>query len=249
MPHEASNDACETEAANRGAVSVVSQMADALVASVTASIQSAAAALAAEVDGDTQGSESTSSRLQRAVQLRLADTHSDLFSVGVTRPSKKRLRDALEASVDAKTERLWRPTRPKLALEIAAVLQQGVGLVQVPAEKAESCELPMKIFAKQVAASLAKGLLGRDASEKSLVYAVNEVCAAVVSEVETICGADGTKCGVVHLHGCTDAAWTGTSARGSGIAMDANGKERVLAAIERVKERLSQPLKLCKLPR
>ena len=100
-----------------------------------------------------------------------------------------------------------------------------------------------------MAARLSKSGNASDYSEKSLVYAVNEVCAAVISEAETI-RATQSAGGTLELHGCTDSAWTGTSARGSGIAMDERGKELVVAAAERVAQRLAQPaLKLSRLPR
>jgi hypothetical protein len=228
----------------------MSHMIDALVASVTASVWHAAAEVTDHVDDNTLSNEAASNRLRKAVQLRLALTHADLFTVNVTRPtSKKRLRAALEASAKTTPERVWKPTRPALAIEIAKLLQQAVGLVHVPAEKADQCKLPLKVFAKQVAASLTESIHASDYSEKSLVYAVNEVCAAVVNEAENDTVAEGASRGVVMLHACTDAAWRGHTARGSGIAMDEEGKKRFLKAAERVMERLLQPLKLSKLQR
>jgi hypothetical protein len=235
------------------AAGAVFQKAGELVASMAASVWSAAANVTAQSDYSTQSNEETSRRLLEAVQLRLADTHADLFAVTVARLApKKRLRDALERSSRTKPERVWRPTRPALAIEIATLIQREVGLVQVPAEKVALCALPMKIFAKEIAAHLTKSAHATDFTERSLVYAVNEVCAAVVSEADTSRAAEPASAstgGVVALHGCTDAAWTGTAARGSGIAMDGEGKVRVLLAAQRVAERLLQPLKLSALPR
>ena len=64
-----------------------------------------------------------------------------------------------------------------------------------------------------MAAHLAKSVHTSEFTEKSLVYAVNEVCSAVVNEATTVYAskkATGSTGGVVVLHGCTDAAWTGT---------------------------------------
>lgn len=234
------------------AADAVFQKAAALVASITASVWSAAADVTTQSDYSMQSSEEASSRLRKAAQLRLADTHADLFLITVA-PSaqKKRLRDALEGSNKTKLERVWWPTRPALAIEIASLLEREVGVVQVPADKAVGCALPLKIFAKEVAAHLVKSVHASEFTEKSRVYAVTEVCAAVVSEAKTIRASElvtGSTGGVIALHGCTDASWTGTAARGSGIAMDAEGKERVIVAAKRVAERLSQPLKLSALP-
>ena len=59
---------------------------------------------------------------------------------------------------------------------------------------------------------------------------------ANVSEAEAVAGE-----GVFELHASTDAAWAGTAARGSGIAMNEAGKEAVFSAAARVAERLAQP--------
>ena len=233
----------------------VHQIAEGLIASISASVWSAVADVAIQPDlYSAQNGEDATSRLRKAAQLRLADTHADLFHVALTRSApKKRLRDTLEKLREVKPERVWQPRRPKLAIEIASLIQREVGLAHVPDEKAAQCTLPLKIFAKEVAAFLKNNPHASDFSEKSLVYAVNEVCAAVVGEAEAVRAVERANelvvedVGAVALHGSTDAAWAGTAARGSGIAMDDEGKERVLEAAKRVAERLHHPLKLCKL--
>ena len=258
MPDE---DGCECGGAVDQALDAVRaaggihQLAEALIASISASVWSAVSEVAVQPDlYNAQSGEDASGRLRKAAQLRLADTHADLFHVALARSApKKRLRDALEKSREVKPERVWQPRRPKLAIEIASLIQREVGLVHVPDEKAAQCALPLKIFAKEVAARLKESAEHASEADKSLVYAVNEVCAAVVGEAEAVLAAeradglvDGAV-GAVALHGCTDASWAGTAARGSGIAMDDEGKERVLEAAKRVAERLHHPLKLCKL--
>ena len=186
----------------------VHQIAEGLIASISASVWSAVADVAIQPDlYSAQNGEDVTSRLRKAAQLRLADTHADLFHVALTRSApKKRLRDTLEKLREVKPERVWQPRRPKLAIEIASLIQREVGLAHVPDEKAAQCTLPLKIFAKEVAAFLKNNPHASDFSEKSLVYAVNEVCAAVVGEAEAVRAVERANELVVEDVGCASGA-------------------------------------------
>jgi len=181
--------------------------------------------------------------LLKAVQKRLIKTHAALLVVQV---GTKRRRNEPNG-VKPTALRVWKPTRPALALEVARLLADGVGLVEAPEEKRAGCSLPLKIFSKQIATKLGSTTAGAEYSQHSIQFAVTEVIAAVFTEAEHSRTTEGLEAGF-DLHGSTDVAWRGTSARGNGIAMDTAGKELVTSAAIRVAERLAQPaLQLPKL--
>lgn len=191
-------------------------------------------------------------QLLDALRRRLAKSHPALFKVQVVKhPSLKRQRDAVEIDASLAKQRTWQPSRPSFAKEIATVVMEGKRVTEVPSEKRDTCLLPFKLFGRDVVAEVASRESATDFTSRSVQYAVAEVIYAIVTEAEALRQAsEGRDSGVFELHGSTDAAWVGTMARGSGIAMDEAGKETVLSAAARLVERLSQPvLKLAKLPR
>ena len=195
---------------------------------------------AKEVDEDALSPETAQSALLYAVQQRLAKTHATLLIVQVGR--KRRCEDEAKPKVP----RVWRPTRPELAHEAALLLQDDVGLTEAPLEKRASCLLPLKFFAKTIAAKLEHSTAYTGLSSSSIGYAVGEVISAVFTEAERnrLADRDGMKDVCLELHRSTDAAWKGTAARGSGIAMNAAGRELVAAAVRQVAKRLAQPAML-----
>ena len=177
--------------------------------------------------------------LLKAVQARLAKRHSALVVVQVQR-KRQREEDARDSP---KKLRVWRPKRPELALQVTQLLKDGVGLVKVPEDKREECTFPMKIFAKSITSALTNSTVSTGCSSSSLGYAVSEVIGAVFTEAEATRLAQTTDARL-ELHGSTDAAWKGTSARGSGLALNAAGIDIVASAVAHVAERLSQPAML-----
>ena len=170
-------------------------------------------------------------RFKGRVQSRLLKSHGSLLIKG------KRPREA----TPAKPRRLrpWKPLRPALAKAAAALIKDGVGVVEVPLAKRGECIVPLKIFSRAIATELAGVDVGAGLSGSSIKYAVAEVAAAVFGEVQAL--QERGETGVVHLHCTTDAAWKGSAARGGGLAMDEEGKKLVEAAAARVVEKLGEP--------
>ena len=189
-----------------------------------------------EVDDENLSPEAAEGALLKAVQKRLAKTHAALLVVQV---GTKRRRNE-ESDSKPKALRDWKPTRPALALEVARLLVDGVGLQEAPEEKRAGCELPLKIFSKQIATKLSSSTAGAEYTQHSINFAVTEVIGAVFVEAETRRAVESSDASF-ELHGSTDAAWRGTSARGNGIAMNSLGKEMILSAASQVAERLAQP--------
>jgi hypothetical protein len=116
---------------------------DELVRSVSASIWEASSG----VDGDSDDNERRR-KLLGAVQARLACTHPQLIVREIT--TKKRAAAGLPVTKRSKKlTHKWRPTRPKLALAAAQLLQADEDVVQAPDKQREGCLMPFKIFANQ----------------------------------------------------------------------------------------------------
>ena len=217
------------------------------VSKLVGSIWKAAGAVVEEPDYASLTAEDVTERLHVAIRSRLSKTHKGLLKTPGLYVPVKRSRTAIDGTSPT-AARSWRPTRPEFARSIAQLLADGVGLVEAPIEKRETCKHPIKIFAKTVVAKL----MSTSAplyTDRSIQYAVAEVVAAVVAEAEAMRDEIGAE-GSFELHCSTDAAWTGTAARGCGVAMDVAGKTLITAAAVRVGERLAQPeLKIAKATR
>ena len=126
----------------------------------------------------------------------------------------------------------------QLALEVAQLLKDGIGLTEAPAEKQSTGDMHWKFFAKVITSKLRSSTATANSgcSTASLGYAVSEVIGAVFTEAETRRLTTDILDARVELHGSTDASWKGTTARGSGIAMNAAGRELVTAAASHVAE-------------
>jgi hypothetical protein len=173
----------------------------------------------------------------RRLQERLMKTHASLFAVQVVSRTMtgKRTRDD-----KPKKMRPWRPSRPTLAREAAEMIKDGVGMVEVPAEKREGCAFPFKIFARHVASKIGAGGRFAEVNKSAVEYAIGEVVNAVFNEAETLRSTRGMT-GATQMHGSLDASWKGTVARGCGIAMDEAGKALIATAAARVVDRLDEP--------
>ena len=207
-------------------------------------------AAAAEATKSSKTDSDGAVELLTSLRRRLAKSHPSLFKVHIVKhPTLKRARDAIEIKASV-TPRSWQPRRPSFAKEIASTVMEGVGLTEVPAEKRNTCVLPLKLFGRDIVERVAKSEAANGYTNRSVQYAVTEVISAIISEAEALREASDENEGVFELHGSADAAWAGTAARGCGIAMNEAGKTLILAAAARVVDRLAQPaLKLAKLPR
>ena len=210
-------------------------------AALVAAIWAAAGDISKPIDAGAAQPGSMVDRLHAAVRRRLAKSHPSLLNVRITkRPCRKRRLELYAGKRPAST-RIWRPSRPALSKEIVRLVGSGVGLTTVPADKRCVCALPLKIFARDVAEAATASDASLGFSNRSVQYAVAEVMSVIVSEAEMTAEADAAaEAGAFELHSSTDAAWAGTAARGSGIAMNEMGKEAIFSAAKRVAERLAQ---------
>ena len=209
---------------------------------LVAAVWAAAGDISEPIDTGAAEPGSIVDRLHAAVRRRLAKSHPSLLNVRITkRPCRKR-RLELYARKRPTGACIWRPSRPALSKEIARLIGSGVGLTTVPADKRCVCALPLKIFARDVAKAVTASDASLGFSNRSVQYAVAEVMSVIVSEADVTAEADAAASGegAFELHCSTDAAWAGTAARGSGIAMNEMGKEVVFSAATRVAERLAQ---------
>jgi hypothetical protein len=211
---------------------------DELVRSVSAAIWEASSGLAGDSGDDKRRLE-----LLRAVQARLACKHPELI-VREIATKKKRAADLPVAKRSSKLMRQWRPTRPKLALAAAQLLQADEdAVVEAPDKQREGCLMPFKIFANTIAHQLDALGVTSGYSHSSVVHAVTEVITAVFAEAEAIASAQQEGGACLELHSSTDAAWRGTAARGAGIAMNGAGRAVVVEASVNVACRLADELR------
>ena len=145
-------------------------LADKLVRSVSACIWEASSSIVGGTDGECSRLE-----LVGAIQAHLACSHPELVVREIA--TKKR---AAGRSVGKRSNKLtirkWRPTRPKLALNVAQLLQADEDVVQAPEKQRDGCLMPLKIFANTIARQL-HVLVGVTSgySHSSVVHAVTEV--------------------------------------------------------------------------
>ena len=209
---------------------------DELVRSVSAAIWEASSGLAGN-----SGDEKRRLELLRAVQARLVCKHPELI-VREIATKKKRAADRPVAKRSSKLMRQWRPTRPKLALAAAQLLQADGDVVKAPEKQRDGCLMPFKIFANTIAHQLDAFGMTSGYSHSSVVHAVTEVITAVFAEAEAIASAQEEGGACLELHSSTDAAWRGTAARGAGIAMNDAGRAVVVEASFKVASRLADEL-------
>ena len=218
-------------------------------AALVASIWAAAADAAKQSPGhdrDPLCAKATVEQLHAALRVRLARSHPQLLTLKVMKSSNRALKrshvciEMDTPSISCCGERPWHPTRPALAREIARVIATGACLTEVPQAKCLYCALPLKIFGRDIATTLAAVDAAKGITDRSLRCAITEAIAAIFSEAEALrASSDHEGAAAIEQHSSVDAAWSGTSARGSGIAMNVPGKAFVLAAATRVRERLA----------
>ena len=157
---------------------------------------------------------------------------------------KKRAADLPVAKRSSKLMRQWRPTRHKLALAAAQLLQADEdAVVEAPDKQREGCLMPFKIFANTIAHQLDALWVTSGYSHSSVVHAVTQVMTAVFAEADAIASTKEEGGACLELHSSTDAAWRGTAARGAGIAMNGAGRAVVLEASVNVVSRLADELR------
>lgn len=199
---------------------------------------------------DALDSDNAIQTLESAVQKRLLKEHPSLLvNVLATAAGKPVAGKRKHDHGDPPPMRAWRPTRPALAKAAAQMIHDEIGMEEAPVVKREGCELPFKLFSKLVAAKLALVPEGAAFSKTSIEFAVGEVVAAIFNEAEKLRltqavdaeGTDAPSAALLELHGCSDAAWAGTAARGTGLAMNEAGKKLMTSAARRVVDRLGEP--------
>jgi hypothetical protein len=206
-------------------------------------IWAAATEVMAQIECATlDADEATTVQLDNMIRAHLANIYPELLgSDDLPNIQTKRLRVELDTSSQPRSQ-VWRPTRPALARGIAMLIEDGMDVVEAPAGKRLHCILPFKMFAKDVVAKLKPKMKMYQCAytDRSIGYAVSETMAAIVAEAETSRKLNSEDLNF-ELHSSTEMAWPGTSARGSGIAMDESGKAAIEAAAGRVGRRLAQP--------
>ena len=153
----------------------MTSLADRLCLEVSAQILQAAK----EVDRHGLSAQATECALLKAVQRRLSSTHGSPLVVHV---SRKRQRER-DAGISKKL-RIWKPKRPALALEVAQLIKDSVGLTEAPVDRRD-CMLPLKYFAKPIVSKLISSTESNGFSPSSIGYAVSEVISAVCIEAES----------------------------------------------------------------
>jgi hypothetical protein len=201
---------------------------DELVCSISAAIWKVAAGLDANESADTNRW-----LLIDSVKVHLARAHPEL----IARKASAKKCSAGQGKRKRSGAREWRPSRPRLALGAARLLKAETGLEEAPAGKLVSARLPFKVFSNAIAHQLHTTDSASGFSHKSVLCAVTEVVAEVFAEAQASAAAEDSAA-TFELHGSVDAAWKATAARGGGIAMDAEGRELVVAAAGRVAARL-----------
>ena len=211
---------------------------DELVRSVSAAIWEASSGLAGN-----SGDEKRRLELLRAVQARLACKHPELI-VREIATKKKRAADLPVAKRSSKLMRQWQPTRPKLALAAAQLIQADEdAVVEAPDKQREGCLMPFNTFANTIAHQLHALGMTSGYSHSSVVHAVTQVMTAVFAEADAIASTKEEGGACLELHSSTDAAWRGTAARGAGIAMNGAGRAVVVEASVNVACRLADELR------
>jgi len=216
------------------ASTTVRQVAERYVTEINAAVWAAAAELPNDAEFATV--DDAQAALDVLVQKHIAKTHAGLLIVQVGKRSRH---SDNTPEKRPKVMRKWCPKRPTLCLEVAQLLEDGIGLVEAPPEKQATCELPYKIFSKQLVAKVGSSSVATGFSASSIQYAVGEVIAATFAEAEqmrTMQDSDG----ILELHCSTDAAWKGTSARGTGIAFNQAGRHLITSAASVVAEKMKQ---------
>ena len=116
----------------------VNKQAIELVATINSSIWAAAADA---IKQQNSSGEAAKERLVHALRYRLTKSHPSLLKIYILKaPSLKRRREAATVVDLQPSQRSWRPSRPAFAIEIARLLEEGVGLIEVPEEKRDRCD-------------------------------------------------------------------------------------------------------------
>ena len=124
-----------------------------------------------------------------------------------------------------------------MAILVARALESNECVTTVPEDKRSESRLPFKAFSKQIAVSIERVTEAPKLSHACILRSVTETVARVFALAQS--ASDTEECAFgIELHGSTDAAWKGTAARGSGIAMDEEGRHLVAKAAAQLAHKL-----------
>ena len=215
----------------------LAKQADELVRSVTAAIWTAASRLGTTEIGETEGG-MLHEKLLETTRAHLVKSHPQLITLHEV-VTRKRSFSSDSAILKRKRVALkpWTPTRPDLAILVARALESNECVTTVPEDKRSESRLPFKAFSKQIAVSIERVTEAPKLSHACILRSVTETVARVFALAQS--ASDTEECAFgIELHGSTDAAWKGTAARGSGIAMDEEGRHLVAKAAAQLAHKL-----------